>query len=238
VTYKSKEVQDLAERITNLESSLRSDMDKVGRLAVLEEIKKCSGGLDNRIDKQFRTAGLFSAILLTLFGAFGYLGLQQTVPRIVQDSLGTSAKNELDRTRREAAAALADIQSLQKSAKGHSALIVLQTDYGSKGPYMGTLMGVIHRINPHAHLQTITTEINDFDAFDAAWTLWRASRFYPEGTIFVVITNAGGLTTRPVVILTKNGRLPLSAGTMTTERTFQIQAYSRQELIGTTLLGI
>jgi hypothetical protein len=89
---------------------------------------------------------------------------------------------------------------------GAMPLIAIQTDYGSKSYYMGALMGVIYKRNPQARIQVITSEIDSFDRLDAAWTLWQASRHYPEGTIFVVITNPGGLTSSPpTVVTTKNG---------------------------------
>jgi len=84
-----------------------------------------------------------------------------------------------------------------------SPLIALQTDFGSKAPYMANLIGVIQSINPQAKVTTITSEIADFDRIDAAWTLWRSSRVYPEGTIFIVITDPEGIATDPVVIRTQ-----------------------------------
>jgi S-adenosylmethionine hydrolase len=87
---------------------------------------------------------------------------------------------------------------------GNIPLIAIQTDYGSKSYYMGALMGVIYKRNPQARVQVITSEIENFDRLDAAWTLWQASRYYPEGTIFVVITNPGGLTSSPPTVITTN----------------------------------
>lgn len=88
---------------------------------------------------------------------------------------------------------LEQIQIARKATEG-SPLIVLQTDYGNKGYYMGRLKGVIYNINPYARIDVITAEIADFDLINASWTLWRGSRFYPAGTIFVAITNPGGIT--------------------------------------------
>ena len=42
-------------------------------------------------------------------------------------------------------------------------LIVLQTDFGAKSPYMGALMGAIYRTNPYARIQVNTCEIDPFD---------------------------------------------------------------------------
>jgi S-adenosylmethionine hydrolase len=83
-------------------------------------------------------------------------------------------------------------------------LIVLQTDYGTKSPYMATLSGSIYSINSDAKISVITADINAFDVAQSAWTLWRASRFYPKQSIFVAIANPGGLTGKPIVIVTKN----------------------------------
>jgi S-adenosyl-L-methionine hydrolase (adenosine-forming) len=88
-----------------------------------------------------------------------------------------------------------------------SRLIVLQTDYGSKDHYMAALKGSIYKICPSARIEVITTEIDEFDVFHAAWTLWRASMQYPKGTIFVVVTNPGGVTALPILVTTKNGHI-------------------------------
>src|SRR6185503_17701175 len=66
-----------------------------------------------------------------------------------------------------------------------------------------------YNMNPNARIDVITAEVADFDIINAAFTLWRASKYYPSGTIFVVITNPGGATASQVAIETGNGHIYL-----------------------------
>ncbi len=59
----------------------------------------------------------------------------------------------------------------------------------------------------HARVQTISANINVFDMVNAAWILRQTSYGYPKGTIFVCVTNPGGMTCAPSVIETSNGHI-------------------------------
>jgi S-adenosylmethionine hydrolase len=197
-------LHDLSCSVNELKKRLQDEVSQTAKMWVLEEMKRCGDSIDDKIEKRFKTAFIFAGSILIVLGGLGYLGLQTSLPRMVRQSVGTSTSTEIESIRKNAVNALGDIEKAQIAAKSNP-LIVLQTDYGTKAPYMGTLMGVIYNINPQARVQVITSEIEDFDVRNAAWVLWRASRFYPPGTIFVVITNPGGLTSRPVLIITNNG---------------------------------
>lgn len=199
-------ISEELERITQTTQNLENAAASAARIATLEECQKAKDSIDEQIEKRFRSALILAGVLLAVLGSFGYLGLKTTLPQIVEKSLNTSVQKEIEILKNEANEALNAIRIAQRVAKANP-LITLQTDFGNTSAYMGALMGVIYSINPHARLQVITSEIGDFDVLHAAWTLWRASRFYPRGTIFVVITNPGGLISKPVVIITKNGHV-------------------------------
>lgn len=159
---------------------------------------------DERIARHFKRNFGGALAVLTVMGLLGAFGLWSVLQGEIAERVGDGAVEDLNRMREQGAEALAGIEGL--AADANDPLIVLQTDYGSRSPYMGALKGVIYSINPRARIETITADVSDFDVAEAAWTLWQASRFYPPNTIFVAITNPGGITTYPrVVVRTHNG---------------------------------
>ncbi|MCH7921709.1 MAG: SAM-dependent chlorinase/fluorinase [Nitrospinae bacterium] len=202
------EVQRLSENIDTLGKHIRQETSNAVKTMVLEQIQKTTGIIDDRIDRRFQTAIRLIGLLLLIFGAFagvlGYLGIQQGIPSLVVRALGDKAVADFNKMRNEAEAALAEIKETQAVTRANR-LIVIQTDYGTKSPYMASLVGVIYSENPNARIQTITAEIDKFDVLHAAWMLFRTSKFYPSNTIFLAITNPGGSTKPPVLILTNNG---------------------------------
>lgn len=80
-------------------------------------------------------------------------------------------------------------------------IITLTTDFGLKDHYVGTMKGVILSINPDAVITDITHEIPPYDIFNAAFALRNFYRYFPEGTVHVVIVDPGvGSKRKPVVI--------------------------------------
>lgn len=204
-----KTLQELEIDLKHLRSQVEGLVQKVEqatRIAALEQCNKMAETLDQRIDARFRIAFVVGGFVLAILGGLGFLGVRSLVPSIVKESIGASTADEIRNVLAHVRVDAAAISTARQASTGQP-LIVLQTDYGSANYYMGRLKGVIYGINPHARVETITAEILDFDRLNAAWTLWRASKHYPSGTIFVVITSPGGLSTRPTVIATRNGQL-------------------------------
>ncbi len=208
-----KTVKDLDEDLQRVEAQLgalvtetETKVNDAVRREILEQLHTLTDTLDRRIDSRFRTAFIFAGVILTLFGAFGFFGVKSMVSTTVEDHIKESTVQELEQIKSTAKNELAQITKIRKAAED-SPLIVLQTDYGDGGYYMGRLKGVIYNINPKARVDVITSKVIDFDVINAAWILWRASTFYPSGTIFVVITNPGGLTSEPVIVETMNGHI-------------------------------
>jgi len=86
--------------------------------------------------------------------------------------------------------------------------VALLTDYGTTDAYAGVLAGAVLRNCPDAHLITITHQVTPFDIVEGSYLLARASREFPEHTIFVAVVDPGvGTQRRSIVLRTRAGRL-------------------------------
>jgi S-adenosylmethionine hydrolase len=75
-------------------------------------------------------------------------------------------------------------------------VITLTTDFGSGDHEAGVLRGVIWSIAPEAKIADLTHEITPQDVLEAALLLWRVARYFPDGTIHVVVVDPGVGTER------------------------------------------
>jgi S-adenosylmethionine hydrolase len=82
-------------------------------------------------------------------------------------------------------------------------IITLTTDFGLKDGFTGTLKGVIWSICPKAQIADISNEITPQKILQAALIFWRAYRFFPKGTVHLVVVDPGvGTDRRPIAIKT------------------------------------
>ena len=70
-------------------------------------------------------------------------------------------------------------------------LIALLTDFGTRDHYAGTIKGVVLGICPDATLVDITHDIPPHDVEAAALELAAAYRYFPAGTVFLVVVDPG-----------------------------------------------
>ncbi|MEQ1897234.1 MAG: SAM-dependent chlorinase/fluorinase [Vicinamibacterales bacterium] len=70
-------------------------------------------------------------------------------------------------------------------------IIALLTDFGTRDHYAGTMKGVALGICPDATLVDITHEIAPHDILGGALELAAAVRYFPAGTIFLVVIDPG-----------------------------------------------
>ncbi len=70
-------------------------------------------------------------------------------------------------------------------------IITLTTDFGYKDPYVGSMKGVILSINPRAKVVDISHEVEPQNVREAAFLLASTYRFFPKGTIHVVVVDPG-----------------------------------------------
>lgn len=75
-------------------------------------------------------------------------------------------------------------------------VITLTTDFGSGDHEAGVLKGVIWQIAPQAHIVDLSHDIGPHHILEAALLLWRAARYFPDGTIHVVVVDPGVGTRR------------------------------------------
>ncbi len=86
-----------------------------------------------------------------------------------------------------------------------NAIITLTTDFGTDDHLVGTVKGVILKINPEVTLVDITHHVTPFDLLDGALTIGSAYSYFPPKTIHVVIVDPGvGTERRPLLVSAQN----------------------------------
>ncbi len=84
-------------------------------------------------------------------------------------------------------------------------IITLLTDFGTRDPYVASMKGVIFSINPEAKIVDITHQIPPQDILEAAYTLFASYKYFPKGTIHVIVVDPGvGSRRRIIALKTKN----------------------------------
>ena len=85
--------------------------------------------------------------------------------------------------------------------------IVLTTDFGLSDNYVGVMKGVILGINPRALLLDLTHQIQPQNILQASLLLSTAYRYFPAGSIHVVVVDPGvGTSRQALLLLTPHGR--------------------------------
>ena len=85
-----------------------------------------------------------------------------------------------------------------------SRIITLMTDFGTSDHYVGVMKGVILNINPQVQIVDITHAIPPQDVHGAAFLIDSAYRYFPTGTIHVIVVDPGvGSERRAVVCQTE-----------------------------------
>jgi S-adenosylmethionine hydrolase len=79
-------------------------------------------------------------------------------------------------------------------------VITLTTDFGTADHFVGTMKGVILSIAPRVRIVDITHEIAPYEIGEASFVLAQAWRYFPKGTIHVVVVDPGvGGARRPIL---------------------------------------
>jgi S-adenosylmethionine hydrolase len=74
------------------------------------------------------------------------------------------------------------------------------TDFGGLDPYVGVMKGVILGINPEATVVDLGHGVSAYGVLEAAFHLKVAYRYFPQGTIHVVVVDPGvGSARRPIL---------------------------------------
>jgi hypothetical protein len=86
-----------------------------------------------------------------------------------------------------------------------NAIITLTTDYGTDDHLVGTLKGVILKINPEVTIVDVTHHVTPFDLLDGALAIGAAYAYFPPKTVHVVIVDPGvGTERRPLLVSGQN----------------------------------
>ena len=84
-------------------------------------------------------------------------------------------------------------------------IITLTTDYGTNDHLVGTLKGVILKINPDVTIVDITHHVTPFDLLDGALSIGSAYSYFPNRTTHVVVVDPGvGTSRRPLLVSADN----------------------------------
>ena len=89
-------------------------------------------------------------------------------------------------------------------------IVALLTDFGTADSYVAEMKGVLLTYAPAVTLVDITHEVPPGDVRTAQYLLSRTWRFFPEGTIFVAVVDAGVGTDRRILAAGKFDRFFLA----------------------------
>ncbi len=81
-----------------------------------------------------------------------------------------------------------------------SRIITLMTDFGTSDNYVGVMKGVILSINPQAQIVDITHTIPPQDIHGAAFLIDSAYRYFPTGTIHLIVVDPGVGSERGAIV--------------------------------------
>ncbi len=84
-------------------------------------------------------------------------------------------------------------------------IVTLTTDFGLRDEFVGVMKGVILSINPNVQVIDISHEITPHRVEEAAYVVGAAYRFFPRGTVHVVVVDPGvGSPRRPLLATTND----------------------------------
>lgn len=89
-------------------------------------------------------------------------------------------------------------------------IITLLTDFGVEDAYVGTIKGVILSVNPSARIVDITHQIDPQDLIEAAYAIKSSYRYFPKGTLHVIVVDPGVGSKRNIVALDMMGHIFLA----------------------------
>jgi hypothetical protein len=84
-------------------------------------------------------------------------------------------------------------------------IITLLTDFGTDDEYVGLMKGVIFSINPGATIVDISHRIDRHDILQAAFAIHSGYRYFPEGTVHLIVVDPGVGTERGLLVLKSDG---------------------------------
>ena len=89
-------------------------------------------------------------------------------------------------------------------------LITLTTDFGTEDAYVGVMKGVILGINPRASIVDITHQVQPQSIGDGAFIIGSNHRYFPRGTLHIIVVDPGVGTPRDAVLLVSHSAMFLA----------------------------
>jgi S-adenosyl-L-methionine hydrolase (adenosine-forming) len=100
---------------------------------------------------------------------------------------------------------MATQDSSSRRNKVANSIITLTTDYGTNDHLVGTMKGVILKINPDTTIVDITHNVTAYDLLDGALAIGAAYSYFPPKTVHVVVVDPGvGTERRPLLVSAQN----------------------------------
>jgi S-adenosyl-L-methionine hydrolase (adenosine-forming) len=84
-------------------------------------------------------------------------------------------------------------------------ILTLTTDFGLQDHFVAVMKGVILTIAPTAEIIDITHQITPFEVGEAGFTLNEAWRYFPKGTVHVVVVDPGVGSSRRAILAQAGG---------------------------------
>ena len=81
-------------------------------------------------------------------------------------------------------------------------IICLITDFGLKGQhYVASMKAIILNINPNIRIIDITHDVTPYSIIEASYILKTTYKYFPKGTIFLIVVDPGVGSSREILIL-------------------------------------
>lgn len=81
-------------------------------------------------------------------------------------------------------------------------IICLITDFGLKGQhYIASMKAVILNINPYVRIIDLSNHINPQSIIEASYVLKTTYKYFPEGTVFIIVVDPGVGSSREILAL-------------------------------------
>ncbi len=84
---------------------------------------------------------------------------------------------------------------------------VLETDFGLQDGAVSAMKGVMYQVDPALKIFDLTHEIPPQNVWEGAYRLVQTARYWPTGTVFVIVVDPGvGTARKSLVVKTKTGQ--------------------------------
>jgi S-adenosylmethionine hydrolase len=87
------------------------------------------------------------------------------------------------------------------AAQSPNGIVVYETDFGTKDGAVSAMRGVARSVDRDLILEDLTHEIPAFDVWEAAYRLDQTARYWPSGTVFVIVVDPGAGTERKSIVM-------------------------------------